>query len=763
MIDASDPTQILAPQADGSAQPVDASQLPPDASQTPDPSSAPPPDGSTDDGTPDSDDDEAKQDNQADASDDSDDSDSSDANSAGAWGWRGRPRRPIEPPFGEGFGRAFGRPVVRRRFRKGWPYHLRANTPPPPPAPLALPRPPPPAPPAVDASGYRGGRGGFRPPPPGFGRRPPPPFGFRPRPPFGGYQPGVFGAPAYGPGAPGQLAQLEAISSQMNAANPAGDDPNAAAPDDGSSADSAGHGYGGLGHGGFSPGGGFGGWGRRGWAGAGRGYGLLGGMAPGVYAPVYAEPLADYGDTAALYGNNDGGDATGAIVLPDLGSMIAPYAAAAGPDAQGWIANSVRYAEKLGAQAASNAGLQVSQGSTPAEAVADSAVTSRAAHAANSILQHTQAAPLAAAHLQQAAKIAHAHVLANARIGATNPPPAGWTMQPVSAQRALALCGFYKGPITGVVDKATRDAAKAFQAAAQVQPVDGIVGAHTQPVLERAVQAELAYSPAVQHAQGTVNAAAGGLGALLVAKPWIAPAVASLLGGALGSRWGRPKPGFHLPHRLPAPPSRGGRPRPPAWPPHVLAGVDPDTAETVREALKKALQGFPLSPEQSVALKRYLADKTPSAPPPNSSGYLPGWNMPLARNRDWLGNPEYPYLAVGQDEARIAVGGPVAAMLLGAAGYAGLQAYRQGWPAVASTTLGPYWGARLAALVRQGIHAAPNVTAGYDHPWRPMYGRPGTGLPQRMRAGIDTSSQSQAVLPSAVSDALAASMRRAVV
>ena len=58
VIDASDPTQILAPQADGSAQPVDASQLPPDASQTPDPSSAPPPDGSTDDGTPDSDDDE---------------------------------------------------------------------------------------------------------------------------------------------------------------------------------------------------------------------------------------------------------------------------------------------------------------------------------------------------------------------------------------------------------------------------------------------------------------------------------------------------------------------------------------------------------------------------------------------------------------------------------------------------------------------------------------------------------------------------------
>ena len=624
-------------------------------------------------------------------------------------------------------------------------------------------------------------------------------------------------------------------------------------------------------------------------------------MAPGVYAPVYAEPLADYGATAELYGDNDGGDATGAIVLPDLGSMIAPYAAAAGPDAQGWIVNSVRYAEKLGAQAASNAGLQVSQGSTPAEAVADSAVTSRAAHAANSILQHIPAAPLANAHLQQAAKIAHAHVQASAQIGAANPPPAGWTMQPVSAQRALALCGFYKGPITGVVDKATRDAAKAFQAAAQVQPVDGIVGAHTQPVLERAVQAELAYSPAVQHAEGTINAAAGlgtllaakpwiappwiapqaapwiappwiapqaalgmpavppgtfapgwiaqiqlllnamgeklavddklgpktraaikifkrmhglpendtadnatfaaltravgsrqavvsnapdgtsfvsphvtmnpdmytdaaaGLGTLLAAKPWIAPAVASLLGGALGSRWGRPKPGFHLPHRLPAPPSRGGRPRPPAWPPHVLAGVDPDTAETVREALKKALQGFPLSPEQSVALKRYLADKTPSAPPPNSSGYLPGWNMPLARNRDWLGNPEYPYLAVGQDEARIAVGGPVAAMLLGAAGYAGLQAYRQGWPAVASTTLGPYWGARLAALVRQGIHAAPNVTAGYDHPWRPMYGRPGTGLPQRMRAGIDTSSQSQAVLPSAVSDALAASMRRAVV
>ena len=755
VIDASDPTQILMPQADGSATQADPSQLPAGAAQTPDPSTAPPPDGSTDDGTPDSDDDEAKQDNQADASDDSDDSNSSDANSAGAWGWRGRPRRPVEPPFGEPFGRVFGRPVVRRRWRKGWPHHIRANTPPPPPAPLALPRPPPPAPPAVDASGRGFGGGGFRPPPPGFGRRPPPPFGFRPRPPFGGYQPGVFGAPAYGPGAPGQLAQLEAISSQMNAANPAGDDPNAAPPPD-----SAGHGYGGLGHGGFSPGGGFGGWGRRGWAGAGRGYGLLGGMAPGVYVPVYAEPLADYGDTSALYGDNDGGDATGAVVLPDLGSMIAPYAAAAGPDAQGWIVNSVRYAEKLGAQAASNAGLQVSQGSTPAEAVADPAVTSRAAHAANSILQHTQAAPLAAAHLQQAAKIAHAHVRASAKIGAANPPPAGWTMQPVSAQRALALLGFYKGPINGIVDKATREAAKAFQAAVALT-ADGIIGHKTQPILEQCAQSTLAAN-AVQHAQGTTNAAAG-LGTLLAAKPWIAPAVASLLGGALGSRWGRPKPGFHLPHRLPAPPSRGERPRPPAWPPHVLAGVDSDTAETVREALKKALQGFPLSPEQSVALKKYLADKTPSAPPPNSSGYLPGWNMPLARNRDWLGNPEYPYLAVGQDEARIAVGGPVAAMLLGAAGYAGLQAYRQGWPAVASTTLGPYWGARLAALVHQGIHAAPNVTAGYDHPWRPMYGRPGTGLPQRMRAGIDTSSQSQAVLPSAVSDALAASMRRAVV
>ena len=284
-----------------------------------------------------------------------------------------------------------------------------------------------------------------------------------------------------------------------------------------------------------------------------------------------------------------------------------------------------------------------------------------------------------------------------------------------------------------------------------------------QAVVSNAPDGTSFVSPHVTMNPDMYTDAAAGLGTLLAAKPWIAPAVASLLGGALGSRWGRPKPGFHLPHRLPAPPSRGGRPRPPAWPPHVLAGVDPDTAETVREALKKALQGFPLSPEQSVALKRYLADKTPSAPPPNSSGYLPGWNMPLARNRDWLGNPEYPYLAVGQDEARIAVGGPVAAMLLGAAGYAGLQAYRQGWPAVASTTLGPYWGARLAALVRQGIHAAPNVTAGYDHPWRPMYGRPGTGLPQRMRAGIDTSSQSQAVLPSAVSDALAASMRRAVV
>jgi hypothetical protein len=587
----------------------------------------------------------------------------------------------------------------------------------------------------------------------------------------------------------------------MNAANPAGDDPNAAAPDDGSSSsgfrgmlrhgldrlrgrhrhnehyrrwlqaqqqqqgslpppDSSGHGYGGLGHGGFSPGGAWGGWGRRGWAGAGRGYGLYGGMVPGVYAPVYAEPLADYGDTSALYGNNDGGDATGAISLPDLGSMIAPYAAAAGPDTQGWIVNSVRYAENLGAQAASNAGLQVSQGSTPAQAVSDPAVMSRAAHAANAMLQHIPAAPLAADHLQQAAKIAHAHVRASAQIGAANPPPAGWTMQPVSAQRALSILGFYLGPIDGIVGKTTRDAVKAFQAAVAIK-ADGIVGAQTQPILEQSVKSALAAN-AVQHAQGTTNAAAG-LGTLLAAKPWIAPAAASLLGGALGARWGRPKPGFHLPHRLPASPSPGGRPRPPAWPPHVLAGVDSDTAETVREALKKALQGFPLTPEQSAALKKYLADKTPSAPPPTSSGYLPGWNMPLARNRDWLGNPEYPYLAVGQDEARIAVGGPISAMLLGALGYAGLDAYRHGWPHVADTTLGPYWGARLAALVRQGIHAVPNVTAGYGHPWRPMYGRPGTGLPQRMRAGIDTASQSQTALPPAVSDALAASMRRAVV
>jgi Putative peptidoglycan binding domain len=746
IIDASDPTAILVPQADGSAATADPSQVPTDAQKTPDPSTAPAADDSStesqDDAQADSSDDSSTDDSSSDSDSDSDSTD----DSSGRWPWRRRSR-------------LFGRPIIRRRWRDGWPHHVRANTPPPPPSLLSMPLAPPvpgyshhhhhhllmdrPAPP--DVSGYRP-----RPPVlrPGWGRpRPPgPQWGRRPsRPGWGGYAPGY---PP--PGAPGQLAQLEAINDQLNAANPAGDDPNAT---DASGYHSS--------HGGFSRGGGWGGWGRRGWPGAGRGYGLWGGASPGIYAPVYAEPLSYYGDTEDLYGDATSGES-------DLVSTLGPIVAAAGPALAPSLAESISYVQTLGAQAASSAGLNVAQGSKPEEAVTDDSVQARAMQAANQFLKHIPAAPLAEPQLRQAAQIAHAHVQRKAVAGANSAPPAGWTMQPIAAQRALAILGYYQGRIDGVVNQATKLAAQTFQKT-QGLTADGIVGARTQPALEAAAKQALAsiqgqirstfrgyYQESTKHTTAGAlvyprssywaqqNKTGGPLaGALAAVKAGIFPALGGLLGGIFGARLGRPKPGLHLP--------RHHKPRPPAWPQHMVSGADDVNA--VREALKKALAGLPLDPGQSEALRKYLQQGSGTS---TSSGFLPAYYMPLVRGRDWLGNPNYPYMATG---SRIAVGGPWGAALLGAGLYAAVDGYKHGFPHVADTLLGERLGGKVVDFTKRAGQVM-NVS-GYGH--RGWYGRPGTGLPQRMRAGIDTATQARPNVPSPLVESLAASMKRAVI
>lgn len=739
IIDASAPYEVLSTQADGSAAPADPSTLPADAAQLPDPSTAPPAADGGDDTADTTESNEA----QEDATDDSKDDDSS-----GAWPWQHRPRPP--GAFGRPRGpEVFGRPIVRRRWRDGWPHHIRANDPPPPPAPLALPAPPQiPAPP-IDTSGWRPA-----PPRGAYGRPRPPVFG-RPR---SRYQPGVFGAPAYGPGAPGQLGQLEAINDQLNAANPAGDDPNT---------DASGFAHGG-GHGGFSHGGGWGGWGRRGWAGAGRGYGLWGGAYPGVYVPVYAEPESAYGAVEDLYGD----DASGADSSPDFGAQVAPILAAAGPNLAPSLAQSISYTKTLGAQAASAAGLNVAQGSSPQDAMQDDMVKERARQAAEPFLQHIAAAPLAAGQLQQAAQAAHDHVYARAATGATRPPPAGWTMQPISVQRALAILGLYKGAIDGVVNQATKNAAKAFQAAQRLA-ADGIVGVHTQGALEDAakralvvLQAQLRSAFGSYYAAPAANVSGFSPAAAFAAvKPGLIPALGGLLGGLFGARWGRPKPGLHLPrHHV----THHGRP--PAWPAHMTSGGD--DADTVREALKKALAGLPLDKGQSDALKRYIQDTNKTLPAPTASGGT--WDMPLVYGRDWLGNPEFPYMATGSfprvavgygrqpqmalgGDPRVAVGGPFAAALLGAGLYATLDGYKHGFPHVADTLLGPKYGQKVVDLTRhagqvmnvsgyshRGWYGRPPMTmpdrmrSGSAPTWRGWYGRPPTNMPNRMRSGDDS-------------------------
>jgi peptidoglycan hydrolase-like protein with peptidoglycan-binding domain len=514
-----------------------------------------------------------------------------------------------------------------------------------------------------------------------------------------------------------------------------------------------------------------------------------------VYAPVYAEPQSLYGDTSFLYGDANGGgaDVSGAYVSgadagPDFGDLVGPLLPAAGPALARSLQQSVQYVRTLAAQAASAAGLSASQGSTPADAVNDASVTSRSTQAANQFLKHQAAAPLAAPSLQKAAAIAHAHVRAKAQQGAASAPPAGWTMQPISAQRALAILGLYKGAIDGIVNPATKDAAKAFQAANNLK-ADGVVGVHTQPVLEGSakqalgtLQGQLRSAFGSYYRAPSTVTAGFGAGALAAVKAGIFPALGGLLGGIFGSRWGKPghRP-LHAGH-----PVQGARPRPPAWPHHMVSGAE--DAETIKEALKKALQGLPLDPGQSDALKRYL--KEAASPPPG--GALPatssGGYLPVYYGQDWIGNPEDAYMAVGWDPTRIAVGravggayrpgrasdsyprtgGPLAALALGAAAYAAVDGYRHGFPHVAETVFGERMGGRVVdatrrvsnAIVQRGPVSGPTNVAGYA--WRGWYGRPGTGLPQRMRAGIDTSTQSRPDLSSPAIESLAASMRRSV-
>lgn len=257
-----------------------------------------------------------------------------------------------------------------------------------------------------------------------------------------------------------------------------------------------------------------------------------------------------------------------------------------------------------------------------------------------------------------------------------------------------------------------------------------------------------------------------------------------------------------------------------------------DDPETIRAALQKALQGLPMDPGQSEALKKYL--ETKPVPGPVAGAYYPrdrtlreeqqsrramnilgtatGWSpycgpRPLVAARDWLRNPEDVNFAVGNggpynprisvgyrpyglQGPEVAVGNPWAAAALGAGLYAAIDGYKHGFPHVAQTLLGQRYGSKAVDLARQAssylpnFHSLPPVApsgappaavlphpaAVLPHPaavtsgrgWRPWYGRPGTGLPQRMRAGIDTASQGRPNLPLPLIDSLAARMRRAV-
>lgn len=701
IIDESNPTEILAPQADGSAPPVDPAQVPAAAQQTPDPGSAPPADaGDGSDGGS-----EAQEDADQDEQEQADDSSSSDDSSGYEVyrPWHERLLEHVRP-----------RRIIRRRWRDGWPHHLRANVEPPPLAEMAIPHPPRlrraempmlgrgfvlPESPVVDASGYR----------------------YRPAAPMHFYRPTH---PHYNQGQRFDWMMRQQMAQQQQQSP--GD-----APSDGGGDDASGRGY----RGGFGHGGGWGGWGRRGWAGAGRGYGLWGGAWPGLYAPVYAEPEGTYTDPSLWgWGAPGDGDATGAT----NSSYVLPAAAAV----LGLAGGPTAYLDTLAAQAASQGGLSTSQGSSPEEAINSDSVLDRAKHAASVFFQHGG---------QSAAAAAHQHVLNAARAGARNAPAAGWTMQPIIAQNALRLLGFYRGPINGIVDDATKNAVKAFQAANPPLGVDGIVGVSTQPVLEQAARGGLvnlqqrlqqAFGGSFVPPRNTVMS--GALPAWAVAAA--PPALGGVLGSLLGSWFGRRKPPAHLgPHHR----------SPPAWPPHMLVGGEKENAE-YRKAIVAALKGLPPDQGQSEALRKYLETTLPA--PTTTSGW-PGC-MPQT---DWLRNPmsacvavgydpfrvavgygHNPQIALGHDPTRPATGGWFLPALGGAAAYAALDAYRWGVPHVRETVFGQY---------------APKVL---DLSRRVQQGFQTSGLPERMRAGVDTSTQGSRHLNQGAIEGLAASMRRAV-
>jgi hypothetical protein len=393
------------------------------------------------------------------------------------------------------------------------------------------------------------------------------------------------------------------------------------------------------------------------------------------------------------------------------------------------------YLDTLSAQAASHGGLSASQGSSPEEVAQSEPVLQRAQQAAQVFLQQGGA---------PAAKAAHGHVINAAKTGARNAPPAGWTMQPIIAQNALRLLGYYRGPIDGIVGDSTKAAVKSFQNANPPLKVDGIVGVKTQPVLEGASRVALGnVQQRLQSAFGPTATSGAWPAGVAALKAAAAPALGGLLGGIFGSRWGRSKAAHHAQAHRPAIAAPHGRP--PAWPQHMISGGEKEDAD-FRAALVQAIQKFPQDQGPSVALQRLIqAQAQPAATSGGWWGCSPWYSCLPAR--DWLANPMPACVATGYDPPRVAVGaGWLLPAALGAGAYAALDAYRWGAPHLAETVFGRY-APKVLDLTKRAQNAL-HVSA---------------GLPVRMRAGIDTSTQGSPDLPPAVLNHLAASMKRAVV
>jgi hypothetical protein len=146
--------------------------------------------------------------------------------------------------------------------------------------------------------------------------------------------------------------------------------------------------------------------------------------------------------------------------------------------------------------------VHVAQGGSPLDVLTSPTITNRALSAANAVASHLGGAPQnARPHAVRLAQAAHDHVVNAAKAGASQPPPAGWTMTPLAAQTALKILGMYQGPLSGIVDTNTKLTVKLFQLQAQLNDpsvkVDGIVGPQTKPLLQQQARARLrSMSPA---------------------------------------------------------------------------------------------------------------------------------------------------------------------------------------------------------------------------------------------------------------------------